>query len=129
MRAPLRGDRHGLSYVAVAGIEALRTIALGRHDVSIGACVSHAELASRLAPHPELDAIRQHARDRYGEATMTLAVTINGEDRPVRSHPMTPLAEMLRSEFFLTGTKLVCGEGFCGSCNVMLDGRLVARGR
>ncbi len=56
---------------------------------------------------------------------MALIVTINGEDRLVSSDAMTPLAEVLRDEFFLTGTKIACGEGFCGACSVILDGRLV----
>ena len=32
------------------------------------------------------------------------------------------LAETLRDELGLTGTKIACGEGHCGACTVMLDG-------
>jgi len=56
---------------------------------------------------------------------MAMHVTVNGADRRIASDPMTPLAEVLREELHLTGTKLVCGEGFCGACSVMLDDRLV----
>ena len=32
------------------------------------------------------------------------------------------LAETLRGELGLTGTKIACGEGHCGACTVQLDG-------
>jgi len=56
---------------------------------------------------------------------MSLHLHINGEDRLSASDPMTPLVDVLRDEFFLTGTKPVCREGFCGACTVLLDGRPV----
>src|SRR5580704_12748157 len=57
---------------------------------------------------------------------MPLLLRINGEDRTSVSDPMTPLVDVLRDEFFLTGAKVVCREGFCGACTVLLDGRPVA---
>ena len=59
-------------------------------------------------------------------APMPLPLKINGEDRSSLSDPMTPLVDVLRDEFFLTGAKVVCREGFCGACTVLLDGRPVA---
>ena len=35
------------------------------------------------------------------------------------------LAELLRDDLALTGTKAACGEGTCGSCTVLLDDRPV----
>ncbi|MCW2724925.1 MAG: (2Fe-2S)-binding protein [Frankiales bacterium] len=52
---------------------------------------------------------------------MTIELTVNGETRTVTAAPLTPLAEVLREELYLTGTKQACGEGFCGSCTVLLD--------
>lgn len=59
-------------------------------------------------------------------APMPLSLKINGEDRSSLSDPLTPLVDVLRDEFFLTGAKVVCREGFCGACIVWLDGRPVA---
>jgi len=56
---------------------------------------------------------------------MSWRLNINGEDRRSASDPLTPLVDVLRDEFFLTGAKVVCREGFCGACTVLLDGRPV----
>ena len=57
---------------------------------------------------------------------MSMRLKINGEDRACNSDPLSPLVDILRDEFFLTGAKPVCREGFCGACMVLLDGRPVA---
>ncbi|HKR02133.1 MAG TPA: (2Fe-2S)-binding protein [Pyrinomonadaceae bacterium] len=51
--------------------------------------------------------------------------TVNNEARTVRAHPMARLLDVLREELRLTGTKEGCGEGECGACSVLIDGRLV----
>jgi carbon-monoxide dehydrogenase small subunit len=56
---------------------------------------------------------------------MSSHLNINGEDRISVNDPLTPLVDVLRDEFFLTGAKVVCREGFCGACTVLLDGRPV----
>jgi isoquinoline 1-oxidoreductase alpha subunit len=51
-----------------------------------------------------------------------MKIKVNGELRTVRSEPDTPLLWVLRDELELKGTKLGCGIGECGCCNVLLDG-------
>ena len=52
---------------------------------------------------------------------MSANLNVNGEFRASRSDPMTPLIDVLREEFYLTGAKPVCREGFCGACSVLID--------
>ena len=49
-------------------------------------------------------------------------MNVNGHDYPVDAPVGTTLAEALRDELTLTGTKVACGEGHCGACTVLVDG-------
>jgi carbon-monoxide dehydrogenase small subunit len=55
-----------------------------------------------------------------------LKTTVNGREYEVAISPKRTLAEFLRDDLGLTGVKLGCGEGECGACTVLLDGRPVA---
>jgi aerobic-type carbon monoxide dehydrogenase small subunit (CoxS/CutS family) len=47
---------------------------------------------------------------------------INGDMYDVEAPVGRSLAQVLREDIGLTGTKVACGEGHCGACTVMLDG-------
>jgi aerobic-type carbon monoxide dehydrogenase small subunit (CoxS/CutS family) len=51
-----------------------------------------------------------------------LELRVNGELHAADPPVGRTLAETLRGELGLTGTKLACGEGHCGACTVLLDG-------
>lgn len=53
---------------------------------------------------------------------MAITLKINGELHSYHGDPLTPLIDLLRNSLLLTGTKPVCGEGFCGACMVHIDG-------
>jgi len=50
---------------------------------------------------------------------------INGIPKTVVAAPDTMLAEVLREQLKLTGTKVGCGQGQCGCCSVILGGKVV----
>jgi carbon-monoxide dehydrogenase small subunit len=54
-----------------------------------------------------------------------LRLTVNGRRRAFAGPPFKRLLDVLREDFSLTGTKEGCGEGECGACTVLLDGRPV----
>jgi aerobic-type carbon monoxide dehydrogenase small subunit (CoxS/CutS family) len=55
-----------------------------------------------------------------------LTLTVNGRPWTGDVRPDASLLELLREQLRLTGPKLGCGEGQCGSCTVIVDGRAVA---
>ena len=53
-----------------------------------------------------------------------ITLTVNSEDYEVRVWSMDTLADILRQKLGLTGTNIMCNEGECGACTVLIDGVL-----
>ncbi len=49
---------------------------------------------------------------------------INGVERTIVVDGSESLAQVLRDRLLLTGCKIGCGEGHCGACNVIVDGKV-----
>jgi carbon-monoxide dehydrogenase small subunit/xanthine dehydrogenase small subunit len=54
-----------------------------------------------------------------------IVFVLNGRRVSLRVHPLKRLLDVLREDCGLTGTKEGCGEGECGACTVIVNGRAV----
>jgi len=50
---------------------------------------------------------------------------VNGSKRPINADSERSLLSVLRDDLDLTGSKYGCGEGRCGACTVLIDGKAV----
>ena len=57
--------------------------------------------------------------------TKRIRVTVNGERYEKEVSPSKSLLDFLRMDLNLTGTKEGCGEGECGACSIIMNGKLV----
>jgi aerobic-type carbon monoxide dehydrogenase small subunit (CoxS/CutS family) len=55
-----------------------------------------------------------------------VVLSVNGERHELNVAADRRLVDVLRDDLEMTGTKFACGEGACGACAVLLDGRAVA---
>jgi aerobic-type carbon monoxide dehydrogenase small subunit (CoxS/CutS family) len=86
----------GLASAGVAGLDLLNQTSAGQTGVA-----------------PQAGAL--------GPGKVPLKLRINGQTHTVTVEPRATLAEALRDELHLTGTKIVCDRGACSACTVMLD--------
>jgi len=52
-----------------------------------------------------------------------ISLNVNGKNHRVDVAPETPLLWVLRDNLGITSVKYTCGEGECGNCTVLIDGR------
>jgi len=56
---------------------------------------------------------------------MSLVIHVNGAAHTVAADPETPLLYVLRNDLKLKGSRFGCGQGLCGACMVIVDGKAV----
>ena len=61
----------------------------------------------------------------YRDMPTVTQLHVNGTSRRVNADAERSLLSVLRDDLDLTGTKFGCGEGQCGACTVLIDGRAV----
>ncbi len=59
-------------------------------------------------------------------AEQSLSLTVNGTQQDLRIDAGETLLEVLRERLALHGARESCGQGVCGTCTVLVDGRAVA---
>lgn len=72
-----------------------------------------------------LPAISKQAEQIPHEGRILLSLIVNGKPEKMLIESRTTLAEVLRDQLQLTGTKIACNQGECGACTVLLDGKTV----
>ncbi|KAA3610924.1 MAG: (2Fe-2S)-binding protein [Calditrichaeota bacterium] len=92
----------------------------GLGATSLGvAAASKSELLAKLehAPSPNGTLL--------GKNAVALTLNINGKIHQVKVEPRITLAEVLRDNLGLTGTKTGCERGACGACTVIMEGATI----
>ena len=84
--------------------------------------VARKRVTKRISKQPAKRTVKRAATKAVTIEKKRVALRINREDYDLFIYPHRTLAEVLRDELHLTGTKQSCSEGACGTCTVLLDG-------
>ena len=107
--------------------DATRQVTISRRAFVKGVAISAAGtvLLDGLSGSTSAQAFNGEAKV-LGPGPAPLSLSVNGGTVVVRVDPATTLAEVLRYELGLTGTKIGCDRGACSACTVWMDGEVVA---
>ncbi len=101
---PSNGGMTRRGFLKGAGITAAGT-------ALIDGVQSFREAAAETSPHVK----------EYGPEAFPITLHVNGKEHALHIEPRTTLAEALRIQLNMTGTKISCDRGACSSCTVLLD--------
>ncbi len=93
----------------------------------VGVVGAGAAMADQLLLHASEQAKAAEAGGADANGTMNVVLRVNDQNRTARVEPRTTLLNALRNhlEPQVTGPKLVCDQGTCGACTVLLDDKPV----
>jgi len=74
---------------------------------------------------PALSSDNKAEQPPLHEGKVLIALKVNGKHFKLLVEPRTTLAQLLRDHLHLTGTKIICNQGECGGCTVLLNGKAV----
>ena len=81
--------------------------------------IGGAVLPGMLSAEQKKDSTPEH------EGKVLLSLNVNGKAVRLLVNPHTTLAQLLRDQLHLTGTKIACNQGECGVCTVLLNNTAV----
>ena len=99
--------------------------AISRRSLISSAAATGGALVTMSAASQATHAAEITAPRVLGPGAVAIALRVNGTQRPVTVEPRATLAEVLRGQLRLTGTKIACDRGACSACTVWLDGHPV----
>ncbi|HKJ68794.1 MAG TPA: (2Fe-2S)-binding protein, partial [bacterium] len=79
-------------------------------------------LLPRIGTAQQVDNEKMKEFLRNGEP---ISLKVNGTQVRAIVEPRTTLASLLRNQLQMTGTKIVCNNGRCGGCTVVMDGKAI----
>src|SRR5262249_50064202 len=80
-------------------------------------------LGIRSTPRSDISSERAFLSPILGARMSSIRLFVNGRAFAVDADPQTSLLSLLREHLDFTGTKYGCGEGQCGACTVLIDGK------
>jgi len=86
---------------------------------TVGIGVAKSEVLQKISKTPDANA------KILGPQAQSIVLEINGKKHKVEVEPRMTLAEVIRDQLGLTGTKIGCDRGACGACTVIMDGKTV----
>src|SRR4051812_14988830 len=101
------------------GVMSRRGFLKGAGVTAVGTALGESALEAFAAPDAEA------SRPVLGPSAVKINLDINGQQKSLNVEPRTTLAQALRDELDLTGTKIVCDRGACSACTAWLDGQPV----
>jgi aerobic-type carbon monoxide dehydrogenase small subunit (CoxS/CutS family) len=84
-------------------------------------CSSVCETFGALKAH----VLSEHRSEAVPTPDGLIELTVNGQVYRVKVEPEWTLYDLVHDKLGLTGTKMFCDRGICGSCTVIVDGRAI----